>query len=71
MTTIDIIEKYLRENGYDGLYSPGECACKLGELAPCDSVTTECEPGYLCSPEGTEWEGKCDWIIRPKKERGE
>lgn len=46
MTTKEIIENWLKENGYDGIYSPGECACKIGDLMPCGTDASECEPGY-------------------------
>lgn len=48
MTVREIIEQYLKENGYDGLYCPiyGECACVVGDLMPCDNDCSECEPGY-------------------------
>ena len=42
-----IIEKWLKENGYDGLWSE-ECGCEIGALCPCccsESVLS-CEPGY-------------------------
>ena len=42
----EITEKYLRENGYDGLYSD-YCACKVGDLFPCVAEGVEnCMPGY-------------------------
>ncbi len=47
MTVKEIIEAYLKEHGYDGLYYPGECACKIGDLASCDNLNLECQPGYI------------------------
>lgn len=47
MTTLEIIEKYLEENGFDGLCSPGKCACKTGDLATCYNIEPDCEAGYL------------------------
>ena len=41
-----ILQNYLKKNGYDGLYYPGECACKIDDLQPCDSSMQDCEPGY-------------------------
>lgn len=40
--------EYIEANGYDGLYSPGVCACKKDDLMPCDGMRNDCEPGYLC-----------------------
>lgn len=60
MTVIEIIEAYLLEHGYDGLYnSDGECACKLGELIPCDSCFADCQPGHLAPCDC----GDHDWHI--------
>lgn len=39
---------FLRDNGYDGLYSEDDCACKLDDLFPCAYAGVECcQPGYL------------------------
>ena len=48
MNTQDIIEDYLKKNGFDGLYRAGECACKVGDLFPCGGeCVQDCEAGYL------------------------
>jgi hypothetical protein len=42
-----IIEKYLKEHGFDGLcYPDSECGCFLGNLVPCGCPTLKCQPGY-------------------------
>jgi len=47
MTVKEIIVKYLKENGYDGLRHPdGECGCEINDLGPCDGTLDNCEPGY-------------------------
>jgi hypothetical protein len=47
MNVREILEKNLRENGFDGLVQQdGECACEIGELVPCESDFTSCRPGY-------------------------
>lgn len=64
--TIDvesIVEEYLKKNGFDGLFQPGECACKIGELGPCDHLCLDCEPGYITETPG----GEFDWIIEREK----
>ena len=38
---------YLKENGYDGLFFSGECACLIDDLARCSLMDMECEPGYI------------------------
>jgi hypothetical protein len=46
MTVSEMIEKYLADNGYDGIYLDGEgCGCYIGELMPCCSASV-CFPGY-------------------------
>lgn len=54
MKVKEIVEKYLRENGYEGLFAPGECACIISELMPCERVSAlYCQPGiiYPADPE--------------------
>ncbi len=42
-----IVKKYLEENGFDGLYEPGECACEINDLFPCgEGSLVHCKPGY-------------------------
>jgi len=48
----DIILSYLKENGYDGLYTTDECACSLDDFMPCGGEdVVKCMPGYKCTPE--------------------
>jgi len=50
--TIEMIEAKLIDDGFDGLYVPGECACAVGDLAPCGEFEETgdyingCEGGY-------------------------
>jgi len=47
MTVREIVEKYLEDNGYDGLYNTDkECACSLSDLIPCCDGFHDCEPGH-------------------------
>ena len=46
MTVLDIVTAYLKQHGFDGLYSDGECACNLDNLAPCGESFSRCWPGY-------------------------
>ena len=58
----NIVKKYLKDNGYDGLFCD-ECGCLLDELMPCDCTDiTDCEPGYR---HDTPDDPDCDWCIRP------
>lgn len=47
MNGLEIIQSYLKQHGFDGLFSPGECACLLEDLAPCGAEgIAECVAGY-------------------------
>ena len=42
----ELLEKALRDAGFDGLYEPSECACLIGDLAPCEGNPLKCIAGY-------------------------
>jgi len=70
MEILEIVREYLKENGYDGLYQPGECACLIEDLMPCGQPTSDCEAGYKVPCEGGDdcpLEGNCDYHIGPEK----
>ena len=47
MTVLQIVEKYLKDNGYDGLYeTDSECACGISDLQPCGEAFHDCVAGY-------------------------
>jgi hypothetical protein len=49
MTVEEIIEKYLKENGFDGL--AGDCCgCALGDFMPCECGGKDCVPAFLYIP---------------------
>lgn len=71
MTLVKLVEEALKQNGYEGLFNPGVCACKLDDLCPCDDPSLTCEGGVLqlgdddrC--ENCEGTDKCDFHIGPK-----
>lgn len=67
MTAKEILELWLKAHGYDGLYEEyGECACKLGDLCPCDASPEGCRPGYLSRP-GPEDDPDCEWVISEQR----
>jgi len=76
MTAREIVEKYLRDNGYDGLCGE-ECGCSIDDLMPCDyDCTSGCEPGYKhlhddkCQDmecEGDHLDERC-WCMRTTRE---
>lgn len=46
-TVRTIVEEYLSEAGFDGLWSKEDCACKLDDLMPCYWDCRDCQPGFL------------------------
>ena len=61
-TVKEIVKKYLEDNKFDGLFSDGECACIIDDLAPCDGICFECEAGYK-----HEGDSEYDFYIKPDK----
>ena len=61
---------WLTRRGFDGLYSPGECACLVDDLYPCGERGEGCRPGYKgdctddCEHEGA---GEGNWHVSPDK----
>ena len=43
MTVLEIVEKYLKENGFAGL-SGDECGCGLDDLMACECDVSQCRP---------------------------
>ena len=47
VNAIKILEQWLTNNGYDGLYDDiAECGCVIGDLCPCGDYFGCCKPGY-------------------------
>lgn len=68
MTVNELITKHLTDNGFDGLYNGlCDCACKLGDLAPCQGFQDDCTPGYYIP----DFDSSGDWGIGPKKVNAE
>ena len=67
MTVKEIVEDYLKKNGYDGLFYPGECACTLENLMFCGEVNNPCEAGVFidCEEAGMS-KDDFDFCIGPK-----
>jgi len=46
-TVREIINTYLEEKGFDGLYSDmGKCGCLADDLIPCEYFREDCRVGY-------------------------
>lgn len=58
MNIAKIVEAWLVQNGYEGLYND-ECGCEVGDLMPCDEPNINCEAGYKVPCPGPE-ECWCD-----------
>jgi hypothetical protein len=43
MDVMSIIEKYLRDNNFDGLCND-DCGCDVDDLAPCGGLVVDCKP---------------------------
>lgn len=72
MTVIEMVAEYLKQNGYDGLYSDdGECACEIGDIAPCNTIGEQCHAGYRYWCEDADCEYTADagrhWHMRKVK----
>ena len=62
MKVDDVLRDYMKEHGYSGLFSSGECGCDLDELHHCDEDHGACNLGYKYECEGCfETEG-CMWF---------
>jgi len=63
MTVKEIIQKWLRENGYSGLYNEIGCGCTVENLMLCGESCENCQPGYNVFYAG----GPHNFGIQPKK----
>jgi len=61
MNVRKIVQKYLKENSFDGLYND-ECACLAKDIAPCGESMDTCEPGH----KGPCTCGEHDWHVGPR-----
>lgn len=61
----EIVAEWLKEHGYEGLYSPDYCACENADLMPCDEPCESCRAGYKrpCPGEDCPMGGGCDFHI--------
>ena len=75
---IDLAAKWLKDNGYDGLYnSDSECACLCEGLMTCEDPSTECMAGYKWTPEQAIEQGESfdpnweEWFLTGNKPKDE
>jgi len=61
MTAKDIIIKYLKENGYDGLCDGDQCGCGINDTFPCDCIDGDnCQPAYKRYCINCDFNDDCD-----------
>ena len=64
MTVREIVEKYLKENKFDGLFNgEGQCACELSDLIPCgndDIMTCQCGYKHYCQDCSNDIKDNCE-----------
>ena len=64
-TVREILEQWLTDNGYDGLYAE-ECGCIVGDLAPCgEACSFGCRAGHKVPCPGPA-DGDCKFHIGKK-----
>ena len=68
MNCMEIVRKYLEDNGYDGLYHECDCACDMKDLFACGEDISECKPGYKKEREPG---GEYDYYICGEKGTGQ
>ena len=59
MRVKEIIKKYLKENGFDGL-AGDSCGCFISDLMPCDNPSPDCSAGHKKSCLNCLSRGDCD-----------
>ena len=66
MTVLEIVKKYLEDNGYDGLCNTDfECGCSINNLEPCGAMRSDCQAAYVAeSPDNPDY----DYLYFPTKE---
>ena len=57
MTVKEIVIKYLKNEGYDGLCGD-DCGCLIDDLFLCGPCFSDCRPGWKCNL-NTEKMNKC------------
>lgn len=67
MNVKEIIIKYLKKNGYEGLFCEC-CSCTIDDLIPCDLSIEDCKAGHKipCDPETCKAGGSCEFHISYK-----
>ena len=70
MNCKEIIIKYLKDNGYDGLLcTEVPCGCPLDDLAPCEENMFDCIPAYKIIGKCSECKNPCEAYDSDVKEQ--
>lgn len=67
MQVTKIVYNFLKENGFDGLFAPERCSCKLDDLMPCCEYYEDCEAGFLIPRDSEDFNPEFDFMIGPDK----
>ena len=72
LSVLELVAHALKEQGFDGLYSDfAECACEVGDLAPCGHINGDCQAGYryICNDADCEFtlDNGEHWHMRDEK----
>ena len=68
MNAVEIVITWLKNNGYDGLYTE-DCGCLVDDLMPCGVFASSCEPGYKVPCPGSDdcenavYSEPCEWHV--------
>ncbi len=69
-----IVEEWLEDSEFDGLYNEAGCGCLLEDLAPCDEMSQHCEAAYRFECQRCAKRSTCDlaeddqpWLMAPNK----
>ena len=69
MTVKEIIKKYLKEHGFDGLCNM-DCGCGFDDFVSCDDDFGECEPAYKHKMDCKNCNVLCDGFVKANEVTG-
>ena len=68
MDVREIVRRYLKNNGFDGVYNvDNECCCSTEHFPTCGNDTSDCVPGYRMPCSTDYCDGLCAYHIGPTK----
>lgn len=64
MTILEIVEKYLKKHGFDGLCNCNfncDYGCNIEDLGCCDSFHNDCVPGHFKDCDKCDGKNRCEF----------